>query len=196
MLNYIQIGTNVGNDYFFEEIVKKSPLNSNIYLIEANKNLLEAIKTNYKDITDRFIDITNVAITPFPEKQVDLYLYSFDSHSSLLDRRTHASVNKTTVPATTLEDFFQEKQIKHVEVLYIDAEGLDVSILLSLDLKKYNIKNIFFEEWPYSQDDLNQKYLTSRDATLQLKKTYKDFYDFEQIVIEGMLNTKMTLKAI
>ena len=37
MKNYIQIGANTGDD-FFKEIIEKAPDNSNIYLIEANKN--------------------------------------------------------------------------------------------------------------------------------------------------------------
>ena len=46
-----------------------------------------------------------------------------------------------------LSDLLDKYKIKELDYLFIDAEGSDADILLSLDFSRYKVKNIVFEYW-------------------------------------------------
>jgi hypothetical protein len=61
-----------------------------------------------------------------------------------------------------------QNQIKKIDYLSIDIEGMDYSVLISLDLKRFNIKNIPFEH-------LHLNFWQRVNIVYKLKK-YKLFY--------------------
>jgi FkbM family methyltransferase len=191
MKNYIQIGANVGNDHFKQMMMDISD-NANIYLIEANSNLLDELKVNYSDVKDKNIYIDNIAITDTEDKEIELYLFDSHGHSSLMNRKTLGYKSTLRCKSCKLEDYLIDKNITNIEVLYIDCEGLDLKILNSLDLCKYNIEKIFFEYWSHENDDLNNKFNTTNNDLNDFFEKYKNIYNIEQIVIEGMVSYKMT----
>jgi len=180
-----------------KKIVSSINSDINIFLIEANSFLLDELKRNYSDITDKNIYIDNIAITDTEDKEIELYLFDSHGHSSLMNRRTlsYKSVlkcNSCKLEKYLLEKYLLDKNIIDIEVLYLDCEGLDLKILNSLDLNKYNIQQIFFEYWPHENDDINKKFNTTNNDLNDFIEKYKNTYNIEQIVIEDMVSYKMT----
>lgn len=154
MKTYIQIGANVGNDEFYQKICNlKEPIN--LYLIEANPYLIENLKQNYlKNLNNFNIHFINAAIVPHKEQQkVNLFCGSSDQFSSLLDRKSfHLNAGSIEVDAMTFNELISQFNIKNIELLFIDTEGLDYSIINSIDINLYIIKQIECEIWPYDID--------------------------------------------
>ena len=50
---------------------------------------------------------------------------------------------KITSKAITLDSLFETQDIKDIDFLFIDAEGLDSDSIKSIDFDVYDIKNIF-----------------------------------------------------
>lgn len=191
MKNYIQIGSNVGDDHF-KKIVTDIKTIANIFLIEANSFLLDELKANYYDVKNKNIHIDNIAITDTEDKEIELYLFDSHGHSSLMNRKTLGYKSTLRCKSCKLEDYLIDKNITNIEVLYIDCEGLDLKILNSLDLCKYNIEKIFFEYWPHENDDLNKKFNTTNNDLNDFFEKYKNIYNIEELVIEGMTSYEMT----
>jgi FkbM family methyltransferase len=180
MKNYIQIGTNIGMDDFFKEMSKmQDPCR--IFLIEANMNLISAIHECYRELMHRHeVHILNVGIVPdrsITEFIIDTALDSRGTGlSSFLDRKSHQlSGYRQTVQVKTFQDLCFEEGIKDVELLLIDTEGCDYSIIESIDLQSINIHRVQCEVWPYDSDD--------RNGRIQTGPTY-----FKEAILPKMQN--------
>jgi hypothetical protein len=57
----------------------------------------------------------------------------------------HKELDTVLIPTLTLTQLCSMYGIKNIEHLYIDAEGLDVDILSSFNMKNHIVNNIFFE---------------------------------------------------
>ena len=45
----------------------------------------------------------------------------------------------------TLNKLFEKYQMSNIDVLFIDAEGIDDKLIYSIDFEKYNISEIYYE---------------------------------------------------
>jgi hypothetical protein len=52
-----------------------------------------------------------------------------------------------------INNFFKKYNLTDIDILFIDTEGMDDSLLRSIDYKTYNIKKIYYENLhlPYPQ---------------------------------------------
>jgi hypothetical protein len=75
-----------------------------------------------------------------------------------------------------------------IEFLSIDAEGLDVELLNSIDYSKYKINNIFFEYWDFDDDANDNYFIKSKFDELDKKLSDSGFNSKEGIDTEGNLN--------
>jgi len=80
------------------------------------------------------------------------------------------------------------KNTDEIEFLCIDAEGLDVELLNSIDYEKYNIRNIFFEYWDFDDDANNVYKSKSKYAELDEKLKNNGFTIKETIDTDGNTN--------
>ena len=193
--NYIQIGSNVGND-LFQHMISQSTEKLNVILIEPNVDLLSDLSKNYnqlKEIHD--INILAYGISLTDEKIFNMYIYPESGHASLIHRRTHPLKPITTkkIITTTFNSLCEQLSITNIELLFIDAEGFDYEILNSIDLSKIDINNIIFEYWPHENDDLNSQYRTGDqflwDVVVPKYKNYlldttTEKYKFTKIIPE------------
>ena len=187
--NFVQIGSNVGNDCFFK-LCKKQKNKSFIHLIEPNLNLIEELKNNYKILSNfHQIFIYTCGILPKHIKKYNtLYLYDDPGHSSALNRKSFCpELIKKEIKFTpfTFNEFCESNNIKNIEYLFIDAEGLDYEIINDIDLKQVFIKNIICEKWPYVDDDQNNRIKTGEYYFNKIKDKYK-MYKVKEIILEGM----------
>ena len=162
-MNFIHIGAGAGDldpssnfrDGFSEYVKKHKNKKKNIYVIEANpiniKKLTETWK-NYKNTK-----VLNYAVVPnnFRKKKIKLFYSKKDApHYQLLS----SDINhiKKYFPNSEIQfmyiktlkiKFFLEKYFKYknIESLSIDIEGKDYDVIMDINLKKYNIKNISIE---------------------------------------------------
>ena len=174
-----QIGTNDSktNDTF-KDICKERNIEY-AYLIEPLGVYNTEIEEHYKDLPH---EIHNIAITSDPElKEANLYkLGDITRHYSLIKRKTHpcrekGEITHAVVPCKTFTKFCEENDIEALDTLYIDAEGLDYEILMSVDFDKIKVDNIIFEEWDHDNDDENDKYRTGGDLFVKLTEKLKEY---------------------
>lgn len=150
-MNLVQIGVWKANDDF-SKFVKSQLGVDNILLIDAMDKHDEEVKECYDGIPYEFL---HVAVVANPDQKQATFYASSDNNgygavSSLVPNHIlkHGVriQEEMVVPAKTLTEIFDERGLVNIEVLAVDAEGFDDKILLSLDLNKYNIKFITYEQ--------------------------------------------------
>lgn len=196
MKTYIQIGTNDGNDTF-NKMCSNLSEKSRIVLIEPHKTLKSEIEKNYSEISKKhdIIIVNKAIVTQENIKNIDLYFVNLnDAVSSVINRKSFDLFsNKINVDSITVNSLLKELNIIDVEEFHVDAEGLDYEILLSIDLKKFNIKLITCEIWPYNDDDKNGVYRTGESMMELINEKYFD-YTVSRILIDEMPSLKFVKK--
>jgi FkbM family methyltransferase len=159
-MKVIQVGTCVGNDDLTELLKGQQP--EILILVEPmevhNNNILECYKC-YDNI-----HIENIAITADNNDEISFFYHSedtprFELASTSIDhilkhRYWNGSewgqfksdgIIETKVKCLTLNQLFDKYKIKNLDILFLDAEGLDDELIKSIDFTKFNIEKIFFE---------------------------------------------------
>lgn len=184
--NYIQIGSNVGKDTFYNRVLDLHE-KSRIFLIEPNSELIPELKKNYSKINLHEIVILNVGIVH--DKNINrLFLYTDSGHSSVINRKSHPFVSGTkNFFPMTFEELCEKFSIREIENLYIDTEGYDYSIIDSINLNEYDIKKIECEEWPYDIDSSGDLITGPRYFEEYIKpKLLNHHYDYSTDTHDGM----------
>lgn len=165
MKNYVQIGSNVGNDYF-QKLISNIKEKSNIFLFEPNNLLIEQLKENYLEISKNHnVIIVNKGVVV--DKNINkLYVYKqspIDTKipnyglTSIIHRKSFDNVLETIPMETiTFDEFCKEYDLKEIELLMIDTEGYDYEILNSIKIEEIDIKEIACEHWGCEDDDLDK----------------------------------------
>jgi FkbM family methyltransferase len=163
---YFQIGTNNGNDLFRNRVRNAKP--DLVILVEPNKNLISRIKDNYRDIEN--VHIYDNAIYYNNDEEVTLYVAAkngimgtvadngvryTDGNFSLLpmnDWGDKSDMVKIVSKSITFDKICENHNITQIDFLQIDTEGFDSEIIKMIDLQKYKIKKIRFEQWNFTPD--------------------------------------------
>lgn len=162
---FIQIGSNEG-------VMPTDPLYSMILkdqwkgiLIEPDPFIFEKLKSNYANRSHLYFE--NVAISD-SRKICDFFVVDENARPQLvneaggpwgslvgsLDREhifkhkpgiTEKEIKTIQVQCVTFQDIVEKYRLERVDVLHIDAEGHDETILASIDFKKIQPKVIVFE---------------------------------------------------
>jgi len=160
-MNFVHLGAGAGDlDQranfrcgFTEFIKKNSKVKDKIYLVEANfKNIAKLKKSYYNFKNARII---NMAITDRAEIHKIKMFYTEDDaphyqtcscdKEHVLKHYPNSFIKSFDVHATTINNLFIMNNIREVDFLSIDLEGIDYEILMSLELDKFNVKNISIE---------------------------------------------------
>lgn len=164
MLNYVQIGSNIGADFFAQKINNLTE-RCNVYLFEPNTILIDQLTENYKHLSalhnvsiiskgvvaDKTINKLHV----YKQAPTDTMLPNYGL-TSILHRKSYDNV-LATIPMDTItfHEFCKEYNIEKIELLMIDTEGYDYEILNSIDLESIDIKLIMCEHWGDDGDDMD-----------------------------------------
>jgi len=191
---YIQIGSNIGNDSFYK-MVEQLKEKSRIILVEPNPKLKNKLSDRYQKLANNHDVVICTSGISTVDGEAEFYLYYAHQLSSLIKRRTIEEGPSGTIKIKiiTFKTLCDSLNIKDVDHLSIDTEGLDYQILMSIDLNERNISEIIFEEWWPEQDDINGIYDTGPKLLEKVKEKYKD-YNWERVVIGNMQNFKLTKK--
>lgn len=162
MKTFIQIGANIGNDYFFD-IIKRRKTKSKVILVEPNQELINQLKNNYSSLLkDHEIHFIEGGIVSSKDHN-KLNIYSeVDSDkevtglSSIINRKSYDHLLKSiTFTPYTFSELCRNHNVTEVELLMIDTEGYDYMILNSIDLNEVKIKCIICEKWIHEADSGN-----------------------------------------
>lgn len=139
-----------------------------VILVEPNKTLVDEINENYSNIQN--VHIYNNAIYYNNDETVELYIPAKNGimgteadngityghpHFSLLpmnDWGNKDDMVKIIAKTITFDEICKKHNITDIEYLQIDTEGFDAEIIKMIDLSKYQIKNIRFENWEFDSE--------------------------------------------
>jgi len=163
-MNIFQLGVCQSNDDVYEYI-RDNKINPDLLvLIEPmtvhNENIWEVYKgLDCIDLDN--VKLENVAITTQPTGDVSFYYHPNDfgnpatsasfevastdpMHLAKHGYKTNELV-ELKVPSTTINKLFDKYNVTDIDLLGVDTEGMDDTILKSIDYDKFNIKTIIFE---------------------------------------------------
>lgn len=154
-MNIVQVGCNDCNDHVLEYIKTNFNKVNKLVLIDPVKNKLENCSELYKEFTNIDIVLVHSAITPKnKDTKINLF-YSTDDvgrqHTSFNRQHLVAhlwpihTIRKVRCKAKSINKIFEEFNLKTVDRLYVDTEGLDVQIINSINFDKWDIPYIRFE---------------------------------------------------
>lgn len=155
----IQIGSGSASldtnfqDGFSNYIISKN-IEKKVFIIEANSIHMNNLKKFYQKNIN--VKIFNLAITPddFDLNIMDFFYcledfpnYQIFSNSKSFVKKhfPDGKIKKKSVECLRISEFFDKNNIDKIDYLSIDIEGMDYSVLMKLDLKKFKIENISFE---------------------------------------------------
>lgn len=149
----IQIGANRGNDDLTKIINDNEP--DLLLLVEPLKVHNENLEKNYSWVKNLYIE--NIAISDITNDEIDFYYHLDDGPGyevasiypeHIYERHLHLSkdrIEKISVKTMIINDLFEKYNLTNIDILFIDAEGNDDTIIKSIDFSKFNIKYIYFE---------------------------------------------------
>tara|TARA_B100000787_G_C16181277_1_gene291959 strand:+ start:1248 stop:1949 length:702 start_codon:yes stop_codon:yes gene_type:complete len=183
-MNYLHIGGGAGDldpstnfrDGFSEFVKTHKSKNKNIFVIEANPVNIKLLKKSWNNYVS--VKIFNIAISAKSKKKVKFF-YSekdaphyqlFSSDINHIKRNFYGSkIKSKSIKAITINKFL-EKNFKNkiIDYFSIDIEGSDFDVIMALNFKKYNIKNI----------SLEYLHLTKNEKIEILKKLLNNDYSY------------------
>lgn len=138
----------------FTEFIKKNvKSNDKIFILEANPRNVSKLTECYKDFSNA--NIYNLGISINKEKKLSFYYTDDDApHYQVCSTKIehvkkhypNSIIKKFEIMSLSINEFFKEKIKENViDYLSIDLEGIDFDALLSINMKKFDIKNISIE---------------------------------------------------
>ena len=138
----------------FSNFIVKNRINDKIIIVEANSIHIKNLKKFWK--FRKQVKIFNVAIVPDNiEKKKMLFFYSDEdspnyqifsnSQTFVLKHFPKSKLKKKMVNCLKISKFFKQNKLKEINFLSLDIEGMDYTVLINLELTKFDIKNISFE---------------------------------------------------
>ena len=138
----------------FTEFIKKNYKSSNkIFLLEANPKNIPSLERCYKNFQN--VSIFNLGIEIikcgtikffYTEDDAPHYQVCTTKINHLKKHYPNSIIKEFSISAISINDFLETKvKSKLIDYLSIDLEGMDYESLMSINLKKFFIKNISIE---------------------------------------------------
>lgn len=150
-MKIVQIGTCVGNDDLTNIIDTIEP--EILILVEPMEIHNKKIKECYGHKKNVFLE--NIAISNSDDSEMSFYYHKNDGpkfevattdvNHIIKHGYTLEGIIELKVKCLTINDLFDKYNLLDIDVLFIDAEGLDDQIIKSINFSKYNISKIYFE---------------------------------------------------
>ena len=138
----------------FTEFIKKNVKSNNkIFILEANPKNITKLRECYKDFSNA--NIYNLGISINNEKSLKFYYTDDDApHYQVCSTKIehlkkhypNSIIKNFEIISLSINEFFREKVKENIiDYLSIDLEGIDFDALMSINMKKFDIKNISIE---------------------------------------------------
>lgn len=171
-MKIIQIGAHKGNDDM-TNIIKNYENIELIILVEPQSQYNDSLIDCYKDYN---IKIENLVVVDNPEinkvtfftcvDEKDTEISSLDVNHLL--KHDKPNYIKNNFDCITVNNLLDKYNITELDILFIDTEGFDDKIIMSIDYEKFNIKSIFYENLHIENNPLieflnNKNYIVSEN---------------------------------
>lgn len=161
-MNIVQIGACRGNDDL-TPIINNSQIKQFV-IVEPMCIHNEALEMCYASVQNKAIE--NVVISCGNEEHIDFYYHpddgpgyevsSTDINHIIKHRHLQSDrIITLRVPAMRINDLLHKYGMYELDILFIDAEGLDDQIIRSIDFSTFRITNIFYENL-HLKSDINE----------------------------------------
>jgi len=152
-MNIIQIGANRGNDDLSRIIGNNQP--NKLILVEPMSFHNEFLLNHYNWVKN--LSLENLVIDVESNKDVEFFYHLDDGPgyevSSLSKEHIYVKhiqlspdrISSLMLKTITINDLFIKHNINNIDILFIDAEGHDDTIIRSIDFDKFKINEIYFE---------------------------------------------------
>ena len=138
----------------FTEFIKKNvKIKDKIFVLEANPKNIPKLRDCYKHLSN--VNISNLGISIDNEKKLIFYYTDDDApHYQVCSTKVehikkhypNSIIKKFEIISLSINEFFKEKINENIiDYLSIDLEGIDFDALMSINMKKFDIKNISIE---------------------------------------------------
>jgi FkbM family methyltransferase len=183
-MNFLHIGGGAGDldpstnfrDGFSEFVKTHKSKNKNIFVIEANPINIRLLKKSWENYAS--VKVFNVAISAKNKTKVKFF-YSekdaphyqlFSSDINHIKKNFYGSkIKNKSIKAITINKFLEKNfKKKIIDFFSIDIEGSDFDVIMALNFKRYNIKNI----------SLEYLHLTKNQKIKILKKLLNNGYSY------------------
>ncbi len=159
-MNIVQIGTCVANDDLTEII--KTNIPEILILVEPMSIHNHLINQCYSGTKNVFIE--NLAITTRDEEEMVFYYHKNDgpmyevSSTDIYHILKHGynidGVVELKVRCIKINSLFDNYGLTKIDILFLDAEGLDDEIIKSIDFSRFDITKIYFENLHLKDDKI------------------------------------------
>ena len=138
----------------FTEFIKKNSKSSDkIFVLEANPRNIPYLKACYKNFLN--VKTYNLGISLNNEKSLIFYYTEDDAPhyqvctlkiEHLKKHYPNSTIKKFEIPSLSINEFLEKKvNYNIIDFLSVDLEGIDYDALMSIDMNKFDIKNISIE---------------------------------------------------
>jgi FkbM family methyltransferase len=147
-LNIIQIGSHKGYDDLTEIVKKHKPEEiENLILVEPQQQFNESLNDCYLEYKPK---IENIVITPNENETTTNFYHSNNTEVSSiipnhLVKHHQFSYQETQYSCMTINNLIKKYNLSKIDILFIDAEGIDDQIIRSIDFEKNEILEIYYE---------------------------------------------------
>jgi len=152
-MNIIQIGCHNCEDDVKPFIERESKKIEKFFCIDAQEEAVTIAKSKYKFLGDK-VEFIQAAIVDNSHEEDSITFYApkdpeeMSGHCSIIKSHVtgheHPEIIETKVKAININNLLDMVKGK-IDFLFIDAEGLDADLILSINLSKYDIGHIFYE---------------------------------------------------
>lgn len=147
-LNIVQIGSHKGYDDL-SEIVKKYRCEEidNLILVEPHNQYNISLQKCYYGYNPK---IENIVISLDENQDKINFYYTSETEVSSINPShliKHAQYNYSVreFPSLTINKLFEKYNISVVDILFIDAEGIDDKIIKDINFERYQVQEIYYE---------------------------------------------------
>jgi|LakMenEpi03Aug12_release.lakeMendotaPanAssembly.Ray.scaffolds.fasta_scaffold579945_2 FkbM family methyltransferase len=158
-MNIVQIGTNIANDDLTNLLQPYKLVINKFIAVEPLEVHNPLINKCYLDIPQLIIE--NIAITPISTNELLTFYYHIEDgpefqvastdknhilkHVVSNPKLIEEGIIELKVKCLTLTELFDKYDLSTIDILFIDAEGLDFELIKSINFEKYKILNIIYE---------------------------------------------------
>jgi FkbM family methyltransferase len=148
-MTVIDVGANVGITTV--TIAKKIGGKGKVYAFEPLRGYFDVLKRNLSANGLKNVEAFELALM---DRVGRVDFYENELSSSIVSR---GSTKKTTVEATTLDNFLEEQKVERIDLINMDCEGAELLVLEGAErtLRKNKVK-IFCEIHPDALEELGQ----------------------------------------
>jgi len=159
-MNIIQLGACIGNDDLTKLVGESQP--EILVLVEPMLIHNEKITECYNKITNKHIE--NIAVSVSDEEEVSFFYHENDgpmyevASTSINHITKHGyntdGIKELKVKCLRINNLFKKFNLKKIDILFIDTEGIDDLIIKDIDFESFDINEIYFENLHLTQNDI------------------------------------------